>query len=95
MAGLDHIRLIERLERVDTRIIISNNFSCHIIYWQSYIITTVPTYTYRRSLCEETQQMQRSLLEIADFHRLPMRLFGVELQPGLKRFLEKIMETEG
>ncbi|THD28449.1 hypothetical protein D915_000779 [Fasciola hepatica] len=46
-----------------------------------------------RSLSEETQQMQRGLLERADFHQIQIRLNGVKLNPALRRLLERIAET--
>ncbi|CAH8477027.1 unnamed protein product [Dicrocoelium dendriticum] len=47
-----------------------------------------------RSLTEETQQMQRGLLEAVDFHRLHTRLIGLDVMTSLRRFLQRIMETD-
>ncbi|GAA50503.1 hypothetical protein CLF_104654 [Clonorchis sinensis] len=46
-----------------------------------------------RSLTEETQQMQRGVLEAADFHRFSIRLHGINLLPSLSRFLDRLIEA--
>ncbi|KER22224.1 hypothetical protein T265_09645 [Opisthorchis viverrini] len=46
-----------------------------------------------RSLTEETQQMQRGILEAADFHRLSIRLHGINILPSLSRFLDRLVEA--